>query len=132
MTTQIHAAPAKNSAPIDAMMLALAARRQRDDYVAGILARGVHSIAAGIGDWFRRQRTFAQLSQLDPRLMADIGLDRAAFTAGLIRRIEDNRTQAFATETLASVARPMTRNAAEPHLAPANAPAAANDSRRAA
>ena len=132
MTTKTHAAPDHNSAPVDAMMLALAARRQRDAYVAGILARGVRSLAAGIGGWFRRQRTFAQLNQLDPRMMADIGLDRAAFAAGLIRRIEDNRTQAFATETLALVARPMTRNAAEPHLAPAHARTAANDSRRAA
>jgi uncharacterized protein YjiS (DUF1127 family) len=122
---------------IDALALEQAARRDRDAYIGALLSRGVQALTAAASDWLRRRRTFAELSQLDQRLMADIGLDRAAFAAGVIRRVEDDRAQAlatatFATATLAAVAHPATRHAAEQHLAPAATPAAANDSRRAA
>lgn len=118
---------------IDALALEQAARRSRDAYVGALLAHGVQALTAAASGWLRRRRTFAELSQLDQRLMADIGLDRAAFAAGVVRRVDDDRAQVFATATLASVARPVTRHAAEPHLAPVVTPTAANtDSRRAA
>lgn len=132
MTTNTFAAGAAPTQPVDTLTLALAARRSRDAYVANALANGVKSLAGALTGWMRRRRAFAELEQLDSRLMADIGLDRAAFAAGVIRRIDADRAQAFATSTLAPVTHPVTRHAAEPHLAPAIAPAAANDSRRAA
>lgn len=118
--------------PVDATALALNARRERDAFVAALLARGARRLTTRLGAWLRRRRAVAELSQLDPRLMADIGLDRAAFAAGIIRRIDADRAQAVATASLAPVARPLARHAAEPHLAPAVTPAAANDSRQAA
>ncbi len=127
---------ALNGAPVDALTLAIEARRARDAHLAGAVSRGARKLAStllsGLGDWMRRRRAMAELSELDARLMADIGLDRAAFNAGIIRRIEAERAQAIATPSLAPVARPAARNAAEPHLAPSVTPAAANDSRRAA
>lgn len=133
MTNTSFTADADDTSRIDALALEQAARRSRDAYVGALLSRGARSLTAAAAEWLRRRRTFAELSQLDQRLMADIGLDRAAFAAGMIRRIDDDRTQAFATATLAPVVRPVARHAAEPHLAPAVTPAAANtDSRRAA
>lgn len=115
---------------VDALALEQSARRTRDAYVAALLSSGARALVRGAGAWLRRRRAMAELSQLDSRLMADIGLDRAAFAAGVIRRVDEDRAQAFAT--LPPIARPVTRHAAEPHLAPAVTPAAANDSRRAA
>lgn len=127
---------ALNGARVDALALSIEARRQRDAYVAGVLSRGTRNLAsslfAGLGTWLRKRRAMAELGELDARMMADIGLDRAAFAAGIIRRIDADRAQAIATSSLALVARPATRHAAEPHLAPAVTPAAANDSRWAA
>lgn len=116
----------------DPLTLALAARRERDAFVAASLSRGARRLFAGINSWLRRRRALAELSQLDTRMMADIGLDRAAFAAGVIRRIEIDRANAMATTSLSPVSHPVVRHAAEPHLAPAVTPAAANDSRRAA
>lgn len=127
---------ALHGAPVDALTLTIDARRARDAYVARALSRGTRSLTSrmfsGVRSWLRKRRALAELSELDPRLMADIGLDRAAFTAGIIRRIDVDRARAGATELLAPVSRPATRHAAEPHLAPAVTPAAANDSRWAA
>ncbi|MEQ8817161.1 MAG: DUF1127 domain-containing protein [Thalassobaculum sp.] len=127
---------ALNGAPVDALALFIEARRARDAYVARALSRGTRSVTsrlfAGLGAWLRKRRALAELSELDARLMADIGLDRAAFAAGIIRRIDTDRAQAIATTSLALGDRPTTRHAAEPHLAPAVVPAAANDSRWAA
>lgn len=128
--------PALNGAPVDSLALAIDARRKRDAYVAGLLSRGTKSLTTRLfgrlNTWLHQRRAMAELSQLDHRMMADIGLDRSAFAAGIIRRIDANRAQTSATETLAPVTRPVTRHAAEPHLAPAVTPAAANDTRRAA
>ena len=135
MTTNHFAAIAADTFSIDPMALALAARRNRDAYIADMLSRGTQALTARLGGWLRRRRTFAELQQLDSRLMADIGLDRAAFAAGIIRRMNDDRTQAIVGQTFAPVASPMPRHAAEAHLATAVTPAAANttiDSRRAA
>ena len=135
MTTTRFAALAADTYSIDPVALALAARRNRDAYVAAALVRGVRSLTVRLGAWLNRRRAFAELEQLDSRLMADIGLDRAAFAAGLIRRMDDDRTQALVGQTVPSVA-PMTRHSAEAHLAPSTAPATAanttTDSRRAA
>ncbi|GHD54440.1 hypothetical protein GCM10017083_31950 [Thalassobaculum fulvum] len=121
---------------VNALALAIDARRKRDAYVAGLLSRGTTSLTSllfgRLNTWLRQRRAMAELSQLDARMMADIGLDRGAFAAGVIRRIDADRAQAIATQTLAPVTRPVTRHAAEPHLAPAVTPAAANDTRRAA
>lgn len=133
MNKTSFAADAEQSPRVDALALEQAARRNRDAYVAKLLTSGARALAAATSEWLRRRRTFAELSQLDQRLMADIGLDRAAFAAGMIRRVDDDRAQVLATATLAPVARPVTRHAAEPHLAPVVTRTAANtDSRRAA
>ena len=135
MTTTRFAALAADTYSIYPVALALAARRNRDAYVAAALVRGVRSLTVRLGAWLNRRRAFAELEQLDSRLMADIGLDRAAFAAGLIRRMDDDRTQALVGQTVPSVA-PMTRHSAEAHLAPTVSPATAanttTDSRRAA
>lgn len=133
MNKTSFAADAEQSPRVDALALEQAARRNRDTYVANLLASGARALAATASEWLRRRRTFAELSQLDQRLMADIGLDRAAFAAGMIRRIDDDRAQALATATLTPTAHPVTRHAAEAHLAPVVTRTAANtDSRRAA
>lgn len=132
MTNATLAAEPAKTAPVDTLALALAARRARDAYVTVLLARAARRMFAGLGAWLRKRRSMAELAQLDPRLMADIGLDRGAFAAGVIRRIDADRAQVMATATLAPVARPTARGGAEPHLAPAVTPAAANDSRWAA
>lgn len=140
MTTTRYAAQAADTYSIDPVALALAARRNRDAYVAAALVRGARSLTVRIGAWLNRRRAFAELEQLDSRLMADIGLDRSAFAAGLIRRIDDDRTQAMTGQAMAPAAPAVIRHAAEAHLAPATVPAAAantaantaNDSRRAA
>lgn len=121
---------AADAAPVDVLALEQAARRTRDAYVATLLSGAAVAVARRAGEWLRRRRAMAELSQLDTRLMADIGLDRAAFAAGVIRRVDEDRAQALAQ--VAPIARPVARHAAEPHLAPAVTPAAANDSRRAA
>lgn len=125
-----------NGAPVDALALWIDARRRRDAYVARAVSRGTRSLTrrlfGGLAAWMRKRRALAELSELDARMMADIGLDRAAFAAGIIRRIDTDRAHASATATLAPAFRPVTRHAAEPHLAPAVTPAAANDARRAA
>jgi|GEM_PF-719317 len=125
-----------NGAPVDALALAIEARRNRDDYIARALSRGARSLTrtlvGGLGNWLRKRRAVAELNGLDARMMADIGLDRAAFAAGIIRRIEADRAQAIAIWSLAEVTPPVARHAAEPHLAPVVTPAAANDSRWAA
>lgn len=130
--TDLFANKATLTTPYDAMALAISARRNRDAYVASLLSGAARGLSARLGGWLRRRRAFAELSQLDSRMLADIGLDRSAFAAGIIRRVDEDRAQAAALRTLAPVARPATRHAAEPHLAPAVTPAAANDSRRAA
>jgi uncharacterized protein YjiS (DUF1127 family) len=132
VTTKSYAELAAQSFPIDAATLALAARYDRDAYVADLLARGARKLTNLVGGWLRRRRAIAELQQLDARLMADIGLDRAAFAAGVIRRMDEDRAQAVAMRTPAAPVRPVTRHAAEPHLAPMVTPAAANESRRAA
>lgn len=135
MTTKHFAAIAADTFSIDPMALALAARRNRDAYIADVLSRGVRALTARASGWLRRRRTFAELEQLDSRLMADIGLDRAAFAAGIVRRMNDDRTQAIVGQTFGSVAAPTVRHAADAHLASPVTPAAANtttDSRRAA
>lgn len=132
MTTNTLTASMAKSSRIDPLTLALAARRERDAFVAALLSRGVGRLFAGLNGWLRRRRALAELSQLDARMMADIGLDRAAFSAGVIRRIEADRVNAITAASLTPVSQPVVRHAAEPHLAPVVTPAAANDARRAA
>ena len=104
--------------------------RSRDTYVGALLSRAARTLAAKASDWLRRRRAIAELSQMDPRMMADIGLDRAAFSVGIIRRIDEDKARAAAA--MSPVSRPAVRHAAEPHLAPATTPTAANDARLAA
>ena len=134
MTTDTFTADMAKSYQIDPVAMTLLARRERDAFVAALLSQGASRLFAGFGNWLQRRRALAELSQLDARMMADIGLDRAAFATGMIRRIEIDRANAIATASLtpASHSHPAVRHAAEPHLAPVVTPAAANDARRAA
>jgi uncharacterized protein YjiS (DUF1127 family) len=66
---------------VDGMDAEMRARALRAAYVADAIASAV----AGIADWFRRRseaaRTYDELSRLDDRALADIGINRALIPA---------------------------------------------------
>lgn len=125
MSNKTNTVVAPSHLAIDPLAVAVRARAARDAYVGKLIARAAGAVAA----WFRRRRTIAALEQLDERMLADIGLDRAAFAAGVIRRTDDERIRAYTRAPSG-----FTRRGAHELAARVYAPdlAAANDARRVA
>ncbi|NQW12550.1 MAG: DUF1127 domain-containing protein [Alphaproteobacteria bacterium] len=109
-------------ASVDTVALALQARRERDRYVGQLLGHAFTRTYDVARRWLAHRRTIAELKQLDARILADIGLDRAALGNGAIRRQQDDRVQALMHgSTLRPVAEisQLAARSVEPHLAPA-------------
>lgn len=125
MTTQTFTHP--DLTKFDAFSLNLEARRARDRYMSQLIANAVKGAVAMVRTWYDRRRTVAELKGLDSRTLADIGLDRTALGNGVIRRVEDNQTNAILA---GAVAQPlagaglMAVRSVEAHLAPAVTPKA--------
>jgi uncharacterized protein YjiS (DUF1127 family) len=107
------------------------AHRVRAQYTAELLRKGFAAIGKFFAKWQANRQAFAELNDVDPRLLADMGVDSHALARGVIRRVEDSilpgMSSAFAVGKVA------TPNAAEKVLkTPAQLAAANSDYHKAA
>ncbi len=98
-------------APSDfAYNVMIQARALRSAYMASL----VRSATQATVRWFNHRRTLAAVEDLSPRMLADIGLDALALKAGVVRRVEDERTASFTMPTGRNLRRP--QHAADSHV----------------
>ena len=62
--------------------------------MSNLLSDAVHGLAARYADWRSRQRAFAELSALDDRDLADIGISRSEIPYVLARGHAEGPAQA--------------------------------------
>ena len=65
------------------------ARHLRAQYSAELLRKGFAAIGKFFAKWQANRQAFAALNDIDPRLLADMGVDSHALARGVIRRAED-------------------------------------------